>query len=1163
MKARWIPTALLAAALIFPGEAWFADLSAAAHSAKAEAAQEPAGREGGAGKDTKEKKDLPLEGTRTIAFATDEGSWISLDVSPDGKSILFELLGDLYTLPIGGGEAKRITDGMAFDSQPRYAPDGLKIVFLSDRSGADNIWIANADGTDPRAVTKEKTQTFRSPDWTPDGKYIVASRPAGTPPVMSLYLYHVDGGSGVRLTGNSEENKNLYALGPAFGKDPRYVYFTERTAAGSVYNQMEFRWQLGVYDRHTGQNYRQSDELGAAMRPVLSPDGNWLVYATRWDARTGLRLRDMRSGDDSWLLYPVQRDDQESASTRDLMPGASFTPDSKALVTSFDGKIWRVSVPTGEVSPVPFKANVDLKIGPKVAFDYAIDEGPVRAQQIRYPRLSPDGKKLAFTALERVYVMDYPKGTPKRISTLGVAEHHPTWSPDGRSIAFVTWSDAEGGHIYRGTPEAGATQKLTRIPSFYSDPVYSPDGQRIVVVRGPRMERQEDVGPSGRGGQALELVWLPVAGGDPTLVAPYRGPGAPHFSGDASRIYTWEGRRGLVSSRFDGTDRQVHIKVTGYKNPNAEQANPASEVIIGPDGERALVHAERRVYMITIPMVGGDNPPTISVSSPDGAAVPVKKLTNVGGEFVEWAEKGKAVTYALGHTFFRYDLEVAKAAEEKQKAEEKKREEDAKKKGESEKRAEAAKDDENKKKEESKKPAYEAVETEIIVEVPRAKPSGTVVLRGARIITMASPEPARAAAKNGVIENGVIVIKDNRIVEVGPSGQVKVPPGARAIDASGKTIMPGIVDIHAHIWPAWDIHKTQVWEYLANLAYGVTTTRDPQTATTDILAYRDLVETGQMLGPRVYGTGPGVFSADNVQSLEDAQDVLRRYSKYWDTKTIKQYMAGNRQQRQWIIMAAKEQKLMPTLEGGLDLKLNLTQMIDGYPGLEHTLPITPLFRDVVQLAAQSGIVYTPTLLVQYGGPWAENYFYENGHDLHTDAKLRRFTPHTDLDSTILRRPWFHEQEYSFPQAAKVLADVIKAGGRVGLGGHGQRQGIQCHWELWAIQSGGLSNHDALKVATIFGAEAIGFGKQLGSLEKGKLADLIVLDRNPLENIRHTNSIRMVMKNGELYDGETLDQIWPEQKKLPRQYWWDLEPPVRKGAPPLPAIKKPTTTNNNP
>ena len=892
---------------------------------------------------------------------------------------------------------------------------------------------------------------------------------------------------------------------------------------------MSFRWQLGVYDRHTGQNYRQSDELGSAMRPILSPDGRWLVYATRWDAQTGFRVRDMQSGDDSWLLYPVQRDDQESASTRDLMPGASFTPDSKSFVASYDGKIWRIAVPTGEVTPVPFNAKVDLKVGPKVAFDYPLGEGLVRAQQIRHPRLSPDGRKLAFTALERVYVMDYPGGSPKRISTSSVAEHHPAWSPDGRHVLYVTWSDDEGGHVYRAPVDGGAQEKLTRTASFYSEPVYSPDGQRIVVVRGPRMERQEDFSPTGRGGQALELVWLPSSGGEATLIAPYRGEGRPHFSSDPSRIFAWEGKRGLVSFRFDGTDRRVHVKVTGYKSPNAEEPNPASDVIVGPDGEHALVDAETRVYMITIPMVGGDNAPSVSVSSPDGASVPVKKLTNVGGEFIDWAAKGKAVTYALGHTFFRYDLDAAKAAEEKQKAEDKKKEEQEKvrsTKDEGRSKSEGSSEKEEDGEKEKKKPAYEATETEIVVEVPRAKPSGTVVLRGARIITMKGAE---------VIDGGEILIRDNRIEAVGRAGQVAAPADAKIIDVSGKTIMPGLIDIHAHIWPAWDIHKTQIWEDLANLAYGVTTTRDPQTATTDILAYRDMVETGQILGPRVFGTGPGVFSSDNVQSLEDSQDVLKRYSKYWDTKTIKQYMAGNRQQRQWLIMAAREQKLMPTLEGGLDLKLNLTQIIDGYPGLEHTLPITPLYKDVVQLVAQAGIVYTPTLLVQYGGPWAENYFYENGHDLHTDPKLRRFTPHRDLDESVLRRPWFHEQEYSFPQAAKVLADVIKAGGRVGLGGHGQRQGIQCHWELWAIQSGGMSNHDALKIATIFGAEAIGFGKDLGSLEKGKLADLIVMDRSPLDDIRNTNSVRMVMKNGELYDAETLDQVWPQQKKLPRQY----------------------------
>lgn len=1074
------------------------------------------------------KKDLPLEGDRTLEFDTDEGSWISLDVAPDGRSLVFELLGDLYSLPMQGGTATRITSGMMFDSQPRYSPDGSKIVFLSDRSGDENIWIANRDGSDPRPLTKGRSTRYWSPEWTPDGKYIVVSKSSGGAQGTQLWLYHLDGGSGVNLTG-SEERKQLNPLGAAFGKDDRFVYFTERTAAGSVYNQMNFRWQLGVYDRQTGENFRMSDELGSAMRPVLSPDGRWLVYATRWDAQTGLRVRDLKSGDDSWLIYPVTRDDQESASSRDLMPGSSFTPDSKALITSFDGRIWRVDVPSGEATPIPFTARIEQKLGPRVRFEYPVAEGPVRAQQIRYPRLSPDGKKLAFTALDRLWVIDYPNGTPRRVSSIDAGEHQPSWSPDGRYITYVSWSDAEGGHVYRAPAGGGAPQRLTTVSSFYSDPVYSPDGQRIVVVRGPREERQEDFSPQGRGGQAMELVWLPAGGGETTLITPYRAQGRPHFAKDPTRIYAYEGRKGLVSFRFDGTDRRTHAVVTGFKNPNAEQATPATEVIMGPDGEHAIAEAEHHVYLITVPMKGGDAP-AVALGNPDNAAVPVSRLTTVGGEFLSWADDGKAVTFALGRTIFKYDLAAAKAAEDKAKAD-KPAAEPAEKKDEPPAR---------------KKPAYEPVATEIVVEAPRAKPSGSIVLRGARIITMKGA---------GIIENGDILVTDNRIADVGRRGAVRIPADARTIDVTGKTIMPGFVDVHAHIWPAWDIHKTQVWEYLANLAFGVTTTRDPQTATTDILAYRDLVETGQMIGPRVFGTGPGVFAQDNVQSLDDARDVLKRYSQYWDTKTIKQYMAGNRQQRQWIIMAAKEQKLMPTLEGGLDFKLNLTQMLDGYPGLEHTLPIMPLYKDAIQLVVQSGVVYTPTLLVQYGGPWAENYFYEST-DVHGDRKMRRFTPHEDLDSTVLRRPWFHQQEYSFPLAAKVLADIVAAGGRIGLGGHGQRQGIQDHWEMWAIASGGMPNLEVLKIATINGAEAIGMGKDLGSLEPGKLADLLVLDKNPLDNIRNTTSIKYVMKNGELYEADTLDQVWPQQKKLPRQYWWDLEPTPRKTAPTRPSITAP-------
>ena len=607
-------------------------------------------------------KELPLEPTRTISFDTTEGSWLSLDVSPDGRSIVFELLGDLYTLPMAGGAATRITSGMAFDSQPRYSPDGSRIVFISDRSGDDNLWTVKADGTDAKALTKGKNQTYLSPEWTLDPNYIVATRSSGQAG-MHLWLYHVDGGSGVQLTGKPEDQRSLNPIGAAFGKDPRYIWFSVRTATGSVYNQMSFRWQLSVYDRKTGEVFRRSDELGSAMRPVLSPDGKWLVYATRHDAQTGLRLRNLETGDDEWLAYPVQRDDQESRASRDLMPGSAFTPDSSALITSFDGKIWRVEVPSGDVKPIPFTAHVEQKVGPKLDFDYAVEDGPVQAQQIRHPVLSPDGTKLAFTAFDRLYVMDYPKGQARRLTDASEGEHQPNWSPDGGHIIYVTWSDTDAGHVRRVPAAGGAVETLTKVPSFYADPIYTPDGSRIVLVRGPRVERMEDFSASGTGGQGLDLMWMPAAGGELTRIAPHRGD-APHFGPESDRVYVWEGRNGLVSFRFDGTDRREHVKVTGYKAPDAAQASQASSGRVSPDGRFVLVEAQRNLYAVTIPVIGGDAP-TISVANPESASVPVRRLTRVGGEFGRWTATGDRATWAIGRAFFDYDIPAARTAEEK------------------------------------------------------------------------------------------------------------------------------------------------------------------------------------------------------------------------------------------------------------------------------------------------------------------------------------------------------------------------------------------------------------------------------------------------------------------------------------------------------------------
>src|SRR6185369_7082941 len=381
---------------------------------------------------------LPLSPARKVEFDTDQGTWMSVDVSPDGKMLIFDLVGDLYEMPIAGGEAKKITSGMAFNGQASFSPDGTKIAFISDRGGSENVWIANPDGSNPIQLSQDEQSEFASPTWTPDSQYVIAAREAQFPiGLFELWMYHVRGGVGVQITKSKAKpdappSSWSHSIGASASRDGRYLYYATREGFfDKVYNVTFPLSQITRHDRITGDDDTVTDAHGSAMRPVISPDDTLLVYATRYETETGLRIRDLKNGEERWLKYPVQRDDQESLFTRDFLPSYCFTPDGKELIAVWGGKIHRIAVADGKDVEIPFTAKVSRDLGPDLNLAMRVEEGPVQARLIQQPALSPDGKRLVFSTLTHLYMMDLPSGSPHRVTTGDQREFQPAWSPDG------------------------------------------------------------------------------------------------------------------------------------------------------------------------------------------------------------------------------------------------------------------------------------------------------------------------------------------------------------------------------------------------------------------------------------------------------------------------------------------------------------------------------------------------------------------------------------------------------------------------------------------------------------------------------------------------------------------------------------------------------------
>lgn len=1020
---------------------------------------------------------------KTVDIKVNEGTWMNVDLSPDGRYIVFDLLGDIYRMPAKGGDAELLRGGIGWQMQPVYSPNGEYIAFTSDESGGDNIWVMRADGSDARAVTNETFRLLNSPAWSPDGQYLVArkhftaSRSLGA---GEVWMYHVQGGTGVQLTARPNDQKDLGE--PAFSPDGRYIYFSQDDTPGKTFHyskdSIEGIYTIKRFDRETGDIEVLLGGTGGAIRPTPSPDGKYLAYIRREDFNSVLYLYDLATGEKTRLFDGLDRDMQETWAIHGVYPTMDWSADSKQMVFWAGGKIMRFDVASRSAKVIPFSVETEKQVQTAVRYQQNLDQNEFPVKMLRMVQVAPDGEQVVYEALGHLYVRDLPNGEPERLTKQNERwELYPQYSRDGRYLVYATWDDAQQGQLVLHDLRSNKARVLNTGKGKFVEPTFSPDGKTVVYRKISGGYITPDTLGLNPGIYALSLA----SDAEPRLLSE-RGR-QPMFGARNDRVYVL-GYDGMPA--LQAIDMQTKQQHTLYKSEHA------TEFRVSPDGEH-LAFAERFKVFVT-PFVERGQPIQIS---PTDKQLPIEQLSVRAGENISWNAAGTQLYWSLGPELYHADVQGIFNIDANADAE-----------------------------------IAVAAGTNISFTAKAAIPNGRVAFVGGQVITM-----------NGdvVYENGTVIVEGNKIVAVGPEAEVAVAAGTEVIDTRGKTVMPGLFDGHAH-GPQGDdeIIPEHNWKQYATLAFGVTAIHDPSNDTTEIFAASEMQKAGLINAPRIFSTGTILYGANgpgytsHVDSLEDAKFHLERLKKV-GAFSVKSYNQPRRNQRQQIIQAARELEMMVVPEGGSLLQHNLSMVVDGHTTIEHSIPVATMYDDIGQLWSQTDVYYTPTLGVAYGGIWGENYWYAET-DVWKHPRLSKFVPQDIVTAASMRRekaPHNHYNHFNNAEVAKQLTDL---GVPVVAGAHGQREGLAQHWEIWMMAQGGMTPLEALATSTINPAREFGMDHQLGSLEVGKLADIIVIDGDPLADIRVTDRVTHTMVNGRLFNAETMDQIFPAQVKRPPFFW---------------------------
>ncbi len=1010
----------------------------------------------------------------------DEGTWMNLDVSPDGKTIAFDLLGDIYTMPITGGEAKNITNSMAWDMQPRFSPDNKQLSFTSDQGGGDNIWVMDTDGSDAYQVTKEKFRLLNNAVWSPDGNYLAARKHfTGTRSLGAgeIWLYHKSGGNGIKLNKRPNEQKDLGE--PAFTPDGQYVLFSRDSTPGRYFeyskNSNEQIYEVFAIDRNTGDIETWIRGQGGAVRPTPSPDGKYIAFVRRIREKSSLFLQDRETGAEFPIYKGLERDMQETWAIHGVYPNFAWTPDSKELVFWAEGKIHKIDVASKEVSNIAFSVNDKREMREAVTQMNTAAPEEFNAKMLRWLQVSPNGKTAVFQALGYIYKVNLPNGKPQRISSqTDHFEFYPRFSPNGGSIIYTTWNDEDLGTVRIHSMFDGRQRVISQKPGHYINPTLSADGRTAVfqAISGGYLTSPLYSNETG-------IIKVDLKSKQQERIS--KSGSSPFFNRDAERVY-------FSQSKVDGevhSQKLMSMDLSGNDKREHYMGQWINDFAISPDGQWLAFNRRYQVYVT--PFVAGGK--AIN-TGPKASNLPVQRFSEFSGANLSWSGDSKSLNWSMGPNLYQQPLDEKFAFLNA----------------------------DNKAPEKAK-----AKVTEIKLPAKADIPKGTIALTGATVITMKGDE---------VIEDATIVVENNRIKTIGKSADVTVPSGAKTFDLKGKTIIPGLIDFHWHGPYANSQMQPQTnWNALASLAFGVTTTHNPSASTEAVFSASEMQKAGQIVAPRLFSTGTILYGANHyitaeVNSLDDAVGHLERM-KSVGAFSVKSYNQPRRDQRQQVLEAARKTGLMVVPEGGSLFQHNMSMVVDGHTTIEHSLPVANIYADVKQLMGQSKTAYVPTMGVAYGGIAGERYWYDKT-DVWKHPILSKYVPRQILEARSVRRYKAPDEDYNHVNVARGAAQLQDEGVKVLTGAHGQREGLAAHWEMWMFEQGGMTPMEALRTATIDGAIVLGMEKDLGTIEAGKLADLVVLNANPLENLRNSDQVNMVMLNGRLYETATMNQVAPQK-----------------------------------